>query len=361
MSSSGQRVFSVRRPCAAASFVADDGQKALARGRVQRRVVQQFDGRLQVADVAAVALGQLVQPAVALGVFGEVARDVVQHQHEAVQRHVDRGVGCAHRGHLHAQQLSAARAGDELRRRVRRTARQALLHGFERVAEQLAVQQRVDRTTQAQRLGTTDGRALLQRAELQPRASVEEQDAAVQVAHHHALRQLGHQRGQAVAFLRHLAAGFGHLGLDAFTQGVALQNQRVDLHRQSSAARTAFGLQARRGVAGQQHLQAFGQAAGCDREMAPGLVQRPAAGQADDEPQHQHQREARLDQDPERAALGGRHGEGQQPAQQRQHGRQQHAGQQSGGDLGRLEPRLRHRSISRTRAASSLVEKGLVT
>ena len=70
------------------------------------------------------------------------------------------------------------------------------------MGDERAIEHGVDRAAQPDQLGAVgQRRRARQRAELQPRAAVVEQDAAVEVAHDHALRQLGHQRRQAVAFL----------------------------------------------------------------------------------------------------------------------------------------------------------------
>ena len=64
----------------------------------------------------------------------------------------------AHRRHLHAQQLPAARGGDELRRGLRRAALQALLDALQRMRHQLAVEHGVDRAAQADQLGAAGQR-----------------------------------------------------------------------------------------------------------------------------------------------------------------------------------------------------------
>jgi hypothetical protein len=298
----------VQAPRQGADLVADHTQEALARGGVEAGVVEQFHRRLQVAQAAALAFGDTVQQLVTRGVLGQVARDVVQHQHEAIERVFGPGLGGAHRRHLHAQQLAAARGGDELRRRVGGTALQPLLHGFQCVRHQTAVEHAVDAAAQAQRLGPADGRAgtfaVHQGAELQPRARVEQQHAAVQVAHHHALRQLGHQRRQAVALLLDAAAGLGHLGRDVGAQRVTLRHQRVDGAGQRAAAGAALGFGQRApGVGGQQHLQLLGDTAGRGAVLQPLPARQRAGSDAGHQPQQEHQRHARLQQRPRGGAL----------------------------------------------------------
>ena len=75
----------------------------------------------------------------------------------------------AHRRHLHAQQLAGRRAGDELRRRAGRAAPQALLDALERVRDELAVEDGVDRAAEADQLGAAgQRRRARQRPELRP-------------------------------------------------------------------------------------------------------------------------------------------------------------------------------------------------
>jgi hypothetical protein len=100
MSSSGQRVLRrcvvwLRQVCCdapahGADLVAHHAQEALAHGGVQVGKSQHLHRRLKVGQRRAAAFGQAVQHAVALGLLGEVARDVVQHQHEAGQHGASR-------------------------------------------------------------------------------------------------------------------------------------------------------------------------------------------------------------------------------------------------------------------------------
>ena len=132
MSSSGQRVLSacvlrvgqvLDALAHRARLVADHGLEALAHRRVHVGVVEHLHRRLQVAQRRAAAFGEAVQQLVAGRFVLELARDVVEHQHEAVHRRIVRR-GAAHRRHHRAQQLPGRRGGDELRRRLRRAALQ---------------------------------------------------------------------------------------------------------------------------------------------------------------------------------------------------------------------------------------------
>ena len=331
----------VEAPRHRTDLVADDGMEALARGGVELGLVQQFDRGLQVAQGAAMAFGDAVQQAVAFVVIGQVAGDVVEHQHEAVQRLSGRCFGRAHRRHLHTQQLPTGRGRHELRRRMRSAALQALLHRLQRVQHQAAVEHTVDAAAQAQpqRFGAADGlvgrRAALfagrQGAELQTRPGIEEQHAAVQVAHHHALRQLGHQRGQPVAFLFDLAAGLGHTRGHVGAQCVALLHQGVDGAGQCAAAGAAgTDLQFALNVSGQQHLQILGQPAGGGAKAQPGAAAGHAGCDGRHQPDHEDQRDTRLQQRPQRTAFGRRERRRQHAGHPGQHQRQQGAGQQCG-------------------------------
>ena len=303
-----------------------------------------------------------MQHAVALGLVGEVARDVLQHQHEPGQRGaVAARVDRAHRRHLHPQQLAGAGAGDELRRRMRGTARQPLLHALQRMRHQGAVEHGVDRPAQAQQLGAAGQRRCAgQGAELGARAAVVEQDAAVQVAHHHALRQLGHQRGQAVALLLDAAAGFAHLGRDVGAQRVALAGelahglgQRVRL----GAGRRLHGERAARSR--HHHAGLFGQARGAGHPAQVRRAQRHAERARQQQPAQQQQRAARLEHRHERGAFAGRQ-RGGEAGGAGPPGHGQHRARRQRGDPFAAVDLHGAPSSSRTLSASSRVAKGLV-
>ncbi len=405
-------------------LVAHDAQEALAGGGVEVLVVEHLDGRLQVAERGAAAFGELLQQAVAQRLVGIVAGDVVEQQHEAVQRggvggpgrsgggrgvagstgvgrrwrrivrlvgalpacfgmrlglrtgrfvrtRLGRAAGIAfasrdgpHRRQLHAQQLPAAAVRDELRRRRRHAALQPLLHALERMRDELPVEHRVDRAAEADQLGAAgQRRRVRQRPELPARALVVEQDAAVEVAHHHRLRQLRHQRGEPAALLLDVAAGLAHGLVHALAQRAALAQQLVDGVGQRARAGAALRRQRTYAVAGDRRLRLLGEPRRRDDEMPACAVHQHAGGERQQQPAGEQQRRPRREQRGERRPLGVverqcEHAE----AEQRQR-RQRRARQQRGGGLARVEarPHAPPSSSSRTRAASSRVEKGLVT
>ena len=302
-----------------------------------------------------------MQQPVTLALVGEVARDVVQHQHEPGDGVGGRGLVAdgAHRRHLHAQQLPPSRAGDELRGRVGHAALQALLHAVERMRHQLAVEHAVDRTADAQQLGPT-GHHVGQRAELQPRAGVVQQHAAVEVAHHHALRQLGHQRGQTRALGVDVTRGGPHALVDVGLQRAALLHQLVDHRLHGPHLGTAGHGQLALHVAADQHLRLLGHAAGGGHAARPQAVRQRTQRDGGHHPAHHDQRQAAFQHRGQRGALGGlqRGHEGGCAAASPQ--RQHHGRRHGSGHLARVELHVATPSIVRTRAASSLVEKGLV-
>jgi hypothetical protein len=205
------------------------------------------------------------------------------------------------------------------------------------------------------------GRGLGERAELQPRAGVEQQHAAIEVAHHHALRQLGHQCREAVALLRDAVGGFGDAAVDRAEQLFPLGQQRVHgLGQRACAAGLAPGVEPAAGRRQAQHLHRLGQPAGRRAMAQPQAPRRRAGRERGHQPQQEDERQARLQQGPGGAPLGRCQRGAQQQGRAQQHGRQQRAGGQRRGDAGAVERRCHDASSSRTRAASSWVEKGLV-
>ena len=348
-------------------LVAHDSQEALARRGVEVGVVEHFHRRLQVAQRCAAAFGQALQQLVLRGVALVVARDVVQHQHEAAQGRVG-SLAVAHRGHLRAQQLPALGDGDELRRRRGRTALQPLLDAFQRVRHELTVEHGVDAAAQADELGAAgQRRGVRQRLELQPRAVVVEQHATVEVAHDHALRELAHQRGEAGTLPLDAAAGQCHLLRHVLPQAVALLRQFVEGARQALQRRSgAGGRQFTLHVGAEQHLRLFEQLRRCGE---PEPVQRLRRGRSG---RHQAQRDHHQQRHPIPQKL--RHRRALLVGQRRPHQRAATQGKerQQGGGTG-CRQRRRHdqallllhgrggaASSSRTFRVSSCVEKGLV-
>ena len=134
-----------------------------------------------------------------------------------------------HRRHLHAQQLAARAGSDEGVLQFGSAAGDAVLDGIERVQQQVAVEHTVDRAPKADEVSTGgQARSVFRRATQGTGARVVEQDATVEVAHHHALRELRHQRGKSVALVFDVATGGADLGLDVAQQRVALVGEFID-------------------------------------------------------------------------------------------------------------------------------------
>ena len=326
-----------------ACLVARHGEEALAQRRLQAWVLQHLERGLEVGERATLALGELEQQALARAVLLDLARDVLQHQHEARDRGWGLGrharglarradvVGGENGGHLRPQQLARGRDRDELRGRLAGAALQALLQILERVRHELAVEDGVDRAPEPDRPGPVgDPRCGREGAELQARALVVEQHASVEVADHHALREFAHQRGQAPALLLDPAAGLGHLAGHVGAQGLALCRQRIDRRGQRAhigrPGRVAeFAPHSRGG----QHRRLLGQ---LHRGRHPAPVQRQGRRrcQADERDAHQHQRlPSTVEQGRQRLALGIAHVRPQQ-----QHAAAGEGAQQQGGGQG---------------------------
>ena len=115
-----------------------------------------------------------------------------------------------------------------------------------------------NRSTEAdQRAAAHRRRTLRQRLELQPRTTVVEQDAAVEIAHHHTHRQFRHQGGEPVLFLFHRGLGQPDLRLDVGQQFVTLLRQIVGGARQFAHLGRAFGCDAEIAVGPQHQAQGF--------------------------------------------------------------------------------------------------------
>ncbi|MDT4837766.1 hypothetical protein FQZ97_715070 [compost metagenome] len=354
-----------------ARFFADDPQEAFAHGGFQIGVVEHVDRGLHVGQCRTAALGERVQHLV----FGRlglvVARDVVQHQHEAAQLDaVGGGLGRlglhrAHRRHLHPQQLARRRGGDELGRGLARAAQHALLDVLQRVGHQLAVEHAVDGAAQADQLGPAGhpGR-LRERAELHASAVVVQQDAPIEVTDHHALRQLGHERGQPRALLLDALGRLAHPRIHLAAQLFALDHELVEQVGQHLGLDVALGVQVAHDVGAQKHLSLFGQLhRGCDPVVEP-AHQTPGDGGHANAPGQADQRQAAFQQAPHHVAVlrvqGGAHQpEGCQQPGDGHHGRNAQQPPQPPVGLA-MTTHAAAPSISLTFCTSSLVENGLV-
>ncbi|BAO30093.1 hypothetical protein [Sulfuritalea hydrogenivorans] len=208
-----------------------------------------------------------------------------------------------------------------------------------------------------QRAAAHRRRPLRQRLELQPGAAVVEQDAAVEVAHHHRHRQLRHQRGQPVFLFFDSGLGQPDLLLDIGQQLVALLCQIVGGPRQFAHFGRAFGRDAEVAIGAEHQAQGFGHA-----QQAMDILLEQAAQQ--DQPGHEAekrhqpaQRQARQQEFGKRRALGVLCIGEQQDGGKRKGARHQQAEDARGND----ETEFRfHASSDLIWSTRSLVENGLV-
>ena len=229
---------------------------------------------------------------------------VVGATHVARVPHIAGAPHVVHRGHLHPQQLPARGAGDELRRRLGGAGLYAPADRLERVADERAVEHRVDRTAQADQLGAARcERRGRQRAELLACALVVKQDAAVEIAHQHALGQLGHQRREPAALQFDAVAGLRDLLGDVVLQARALLRKRVQRAGQAAIRGVALRFEAARASVGQQHLGLLVELRrGFDKALEQAR-QAPGRHAEGAEPEHHHEHRARGQHAGHRAAL----------------------------------------------------------
>ena len=348
--------------CHAAHLIADDRQKALAHGRFQIGKRQHVHRRLQVGQRGAAAFGQAVQQLALLGIGFHAGGHVVQHQHKAGNGGSRLGLG-AHRRHLHPQQLPAQRRSDQLRCGPGIATRHGLLNALKGMRQDFGLQHRVDRAANADQLRAFHCLRLCgQFPKSLPCALVVEQDAARRVAHQHALLQLGHQRGEAVFFILHMAAGLRHLGGHVSAQCIALGRQFIDSQCQRPHFARAPGFELLRPFC-REHHTGFPQQAHGRANVATVQHAHDSRDCAEpDQPANKHQAGSARQHIADGGALGlaqgGPDNGGHQHQPQRHH--------QPGNRDGRPEARVAAlhgcspASICATRSTSSRVAKGLV-
>ncbi len=241
------------------------GPTSVARRHVAQAAADAGDGR-------ATFVGQLLHHEIALGIVLEEARDVFQGQHVAAdrrRRHLDRchtlpcritrdrpGLRRDDRRHLDADQMAGTGSGDEMRQQLAALALEAVLQRFQRMCNESMIEHGVDRAAE------TDQRACSlgvghQVSRLQPCAVVVEDDAAVEVADDHRLRQVGHQRGQPVLLAFDRGLGLPHPRLDVAEQVVALLRQFIGRRRQLAHLGRSLGLDAEAAVGAVHQPQLF--------------------------------------------------------------------------------------------------------
>ena len=174
-------------------------------------------GRADAAERGTCPLRQRLQQQIAAIARFDAPSDVVENQHEpgdAAGSALCHGIARRpeHRRHLHPDQQAGGCRGHEVRGRATRALGEALVDGLQRVDDEVAVEDREYRTAQSDEAVRLAGRspALQRLPEELHRAGVVEQDAALDIAHDHALRELRHQCREAVPFLLDAGIGFAH-------------------------------------------------------------------------------------------------------------------------------------------------------
>ena len=159
---------------------------------------------------------QQVAPAAGL----DRARDVFEDQHEAS----DAARRVEHRRRLNAQQLPFT-CGDELRDRVGAALFDPAPNLVERVDDETLVEDAEHGSAEPDR-GAAETRGVTRQQMRGTR--VVEQDAALGVAHEHALRELGHQCGEPVLLLLEMRVRLFNARLDVAPQCVVRLGQAID-------------------------------------------------------------------------------------------------------------------------------------
>ena len=225
-------------------FVLDHLPEAKPQGGLEIVVVEHFGGGPDVGKCGPVAFGNTVQQLIAPGLALEGAGDVVQHENEAGEGTFALLPGIEHRRHLHPEQLPGPGGGNEIRHRLGRTLAQAVLQALERMDDEIALEHRVDGSPKADELAAARHLGRIRHClELQLCPVVVQQDATVEVAHHDALGQLGHQRRKPVLLFFDRLLGLLDPELDILAKRVALVGKRIDGARQGAKIGTADGFE----------------------------------------------------------------------------------------------------------------------
>jgi hypothetical protein len=218
----------------------------------------------QIGDRGAHPRRERLQQRQALLLAIEQPGHVLQREH-----HAGDGALARHRGGLHLEQPSRRRRGDEARER--RSAAQFLAH----VRQLLAVHQAEQRPAEPEQG--------LRALEQLPRALVVEQDAALGVAHQHALGELGHERRQPVALLLEPGARLARARFGVAAQAAAVGGEALDGGGELGHLARALGRGPQILVRAEQHVDLLGKPA----RRGHVLREQPAHGE---EAQRQQQR-----------------------------------------------------------------------
>ena len=218
-------------------LVAHHLAELVAARRVEVGVVEHVERHLHGRERRPARLDVLEELPVAAGVHLVVVGDVVEEE-DVARRGGGLGGGGSHGREVHPQQVAGGRAGHEAARGAGRAAGDALLDGFERVGDQRAVDHAMDRAAEADELRPARRRAR-EAAEELAGALVVEEDAAVEVADHHALVEFRHQGAELVALLGHVAARLGHQPGHVLLQRAPLLREVVDRRGERARRRVA--------------------------------------------------------------------------------------------------------------------------
>ena len=344
-------------------LVADHLVEALTLLRLEVRVVEHVERGLYAGEGCPARLGQLEQLPVASRLRLVLVGDVVEQQDEAgALRSAGRR---AHRRQAHAQKMPGGRAGHEARRRRSGVAAPGdpPFHRLERVRDQRAVYEAVDRPPEPDQLGAAGARRPVKEPAVElPRALVVKQDSPVEVADQHALVQLGHQRGELVALLLHVPARLCHQPRHVLLQAAPLAGQPVygagQVAERVAPLRNEVG---RRGVA-DQHPRRIREPRrrGDMRRVEP--VDGPSRQCGRDQPPEHRQHAVGGDQRPQHGIHGGALSRVQRHSQQHAAESQPHRQGRARREHGQHEAAIElHASMSLTFCIRSRVENGLVT
>ena len=222
------------RRCASSPMMPTNRSRAALSMSGKRR--DRLDRGAHAGERRAGALRQRLQQQVAAIAGLDPAGDVVEHQHEprdAVRRGArrPRGDGAPqHRRHLHAHELARGGGRDEVRDRAAVTLAQPVVDAFQRVDDEVAVEDREDRAPEPDEAVRLPGRggAVERLAQELHRAGVVQQDAPFDVAHDHALRELRHQRREPVSLLLDALVRLAHAPVEVALQRLVGGGERVE-------------------------------------------------------------------------------------------------------------------------------------
>ena len=264
---------------------------------------------------------------------------------------------------LQAHELARRRGRDEVGDRRTLALVDAVVDALECVDDEIAVEDREDRAAEAhQRVRLAGGGGAVERlAQQLHRSRVVQQDAALDVAHDDALRELGHERGQAASLLFDAVVRFTNLAIDVrLLRGVRL-GKPIDRAGDRPHLRCAAGCGAVLRIGHLDDARVLGEMAQRGHVAAPERTHSEEDNHQHQERRHHEARDAVPHYPQQRRPIrlfhvsyGERHGgrdrrEQQQP---RCRYRQREAG---------LPPHRHSPSSARTCAIRSDVENGFVT